>query len=289
MNLLRNGSKELAVVGDLHMEWHYTVAAQTDVGTTKAVNQDSLTVKVANTACGEAAIAVICDGMGGLEQGEVASAVVVRAYEQWFLKEFPRLLARGFSETELEQIWRLLANDCNARIIDYGRERKSAMGTTLTVMLLLDGRYYVSHVGDCRIYVMGDGMEQLTTDQTYVAREVALGHMTPEQARNDSRRNVLLQCIGTADSVEPDFLYGDLYDGDSFLICSDGFRHALNDTEIYEYCHTALEDMEWNVGRRLENSHIMNDQIRYLIDVNKERGEKDNISAVLVKVTNTPC
>ena len=84
------------------MRWHYTVAAHSDVGTTKAVNQDSLTVKVANTMNGEAAFAVICDGMGGLEQGEVASTAVVRAYEQWFLKDLPQLLARGFSEKQLD-------------------------------------------------------------------------------------------------------------------------------------------------------------------------------------------
>ena len=175
------------------MKWHYTVAAQSDVGTTKAVNQDSLTVKVANTICGEAAFAVMCDGMGGLEQGEVASATVVQAYEQWFLKDLPHLLARGFSEEILEKVWYRLANDCNVRIAEYSMEQKAPMGTTLTAMLLLEGRYYISHVGDCRAYVMGNGMEQLTEDQTYVAREVALGHMTPEQARTDARRNVLLQ------------------------------------------------------------------------------------------------
>ena len=69
------------------MELHYTVAAQTDVGIVKKVNQDSLTVKVANTPYGETAIAVICDGMGGLEQGEIASAVVVRTYETLFRSE----------------------------------------------------------------------------------------------------------------------------------------------------------------------------------------------------------
>ena len=93
------------------MRWHYTVAAQTDVGTTKTVNQDSLTVKVANTLCGEAAFAVMCDGMGGLEQGEIASTLVVRAYEQWFLRELPQLLSRGFSEDRLKQVWHHLANE----------------------------------------------------------------------------------------------------------------------------------------------------------------------------------
>lgn len=265
------------------MEWHYTVAAQSNTGTTKSVNQDSLTVKVANTPYGEAALAVLCDGMGGLEQGEVASSVVVRTYEQWFLRELSPFLAKGFSEEALAQTWRKMANSCNARIMDYSKIKNTPMGTTLTVMLLLDGHYYICHVGDCRVYVMGNGMEQLTSDQTYVAREVALGHMTAEQARNDARRNVLLQCIGTVSTVEPDFMCGEIYDGDSFLLCSDGFRHELSEQEMYDYCHTALEEMEWNINNRMENSHIMNGQLRYLIDINMERGEKDNISAILMK------
>ena len=136
------------------MRWHYTVAAHSDVGTTKNVNQDSLTVKVANTIYGEAAFAVICDGMGGLEQGEVASAAVVRAYEQWFLRDLPQFLSRGFSEETLEQVWFRLANDCNVRVAEYSREQKAPMGTTLTAVLLLGGRYYITHVGDCRVYVL---------------------------------------------------------------------------------------------------------------------------------------
>ncbi|GFI24352.1 protein phosphatase PrpC [Lachnospiraceae bacterium] len=269
------------------MEWHYTVAAQTDVGISKSVNQDSITVKVANTIYGEAAFAVICDGMGGLEQGEVASSMVVHAYEQWFLRELPQIFARGFAEDILEHMWYQLANDCNNIIKDYGKTKNAAMGTTLTAVLLIGGRYYISHIGDCRVYVMGNGMEQLTCDQTYVAREVALGHMTPEQAQNDARRNVLLQCIGMVNTVKPDFLMGDFYGGDSFLICSDGFRHLLAEVELYDYCHTALEDLPWFLAKRLENSHIMNRQLKCLIEANKARGERDNISAILIKVTNT--
>ena len=269
------------------MRWHYTVAAHSDVGTTKNVNQDSLTVKVANTIYGEAAFAVICDGMGGLEQGEVASAAVVRAYEQWFLRDLPQFLSRGFSEETLEQVWFRLANDCNVRVAEYSREQKAPMGTTLTAVLLLGGRYYITHVGDCRVYVMGNGMEQLTADQTYVAREVALGHMTPEQAQTDARRNVLLQSIGTVNCVRPDFLRGDFYDDDTFLVCSDGFRHRLTEAEIYDYCHTSLEGMEWFVENRLNNSHYMNGRLPYIMENIKARGERDNISAILIKAANT--
>ncbi len=272
------------------MELHYTVAAQTDVGIAKQINQDSLTVKVANTPYGETAVAVICDGMGGLTQGEIASAVVVRAYEQWFLKELPLALGESGGSldlTWLRERWETLANDCNTRILDYSKERRTTMGTTLTVLLLFAGSFYISHVGDCRVYQMTDYdnlLHMLTNDQTYVAREVALGHMTPEQAKNDARKNVLLQCIGTVRHVEPDFVSGQYQAGDSFLLCSDGFRHELLEREIYDYCHLALQDIEWCVAYRQDNSRLMNGQLKYLIEQNKSRMEKDNISAILLKV-----
>lgn len=272
------------------MELHYTVAAQTDVGIAKQINQDSLTVKVANTPYGETAVAVICDGMGGLTQGEIASAVVVRAYEQWFLKELPLALGESGGSldlTWLRERWETLANDCNTRILDYSKERRTTMGTTLTVLLLFAGSFYISHVGDCRVYQMTDYdnlLHLLTNDQTYVAREVALGHMTPEQAKNDARKNVLLQCIGTVRHVEPDFVSGQYQAGDSFLLCSDGFRHELLEREIYDYCHLALQDIEWCVAYRQDNSRLMNGQLKYLIEQNKSRMERDNISAILLKV-----
>lgn len=273
------------------MELHYTVAAQTDVGIVKNVNQDSLTVKVANTPYGETAIAVICDGMGGLEQGEIASAVVVRTYEQWFLKELLPTLGERAGRLDvswLQTSWDSLANDCNMRILDYSRERRTTMGTTLTVLLLFAGNFYISHIGDCRVYRMADAdsrMSLMTNDQTYVAREVALGHMTPEQAKNDARKNVLLQCIGTVGHVEPDFVSGQYQIGNSFLLCSDGFRHELSEREMYDYCHLALQDMEWCVDYRQENSRLMSVQLKYLIEQNKNRMEKDNISAILMRVT----
>lgn len=268
------------------MALHYTVAAQTDAGIVKSINQDSLMVKVIEVHGIEAAFAVICDGMGGLEQGEVASAVVVKNFEQWFLKDFPKLLEVGLEPGELENIWKRLIDDCNIRIKDYSDQCKASMGTTLTALLLFNGYYFISHIGDCRVYKMSGKLKQLTTDQTYVAREVALGHMTPEQAENDSRRSVLLQCIGTGKKISPDFEFGEIRQGETFLLCSDGFRHKLTEKELYINCHAELLGLGWCVDKRFENTEIMNARIRELIELDKKRMENDNISAILLKVSN---
>lgn len=268
------------------MELHYTVAAQTDTGISKNINQDSLMVKVLSIHGIEAAFAVICDGMGGLEQGEIASGVVVRTFEQWYLKSFPSFLETAQSMAELEKIWKDLIDDCNLRIMDYSNQSKTTMGTTLTLLLLFNGWYFISHVGDCRVYKMSNEIEQLTKDQTYVARQVELGYMTSEQAENDYRRNVLLQCIGTGKKVEPDFEYGEVKPGETFLVCSDGFRHKLTLKELYMNCHKELLEYDWCVENRYENTQKANERLRELMELAKKRNETDNISAILVKITD---
>lgn len=273
------------------MELHYTVAAQTDIGVSRDVNQDSLSVKVAGTPYGEVAFAVICDGMGGLNQGEVASALVVRAFENWFTKEFPDMLNKGMTAKDLHDIWNDLIMECNTQIMNYGNEQKKPMGTTLTAILFVGEMYYICHVGDCRVYSLGcqPGREfvQLTTDHTFVQREVSLGHMTFEQAQNDMRRNVLLQCVGTLPNIEPEFLSGEIEAGASYIVCSDGFRHELEPQEMYDYCYAALNGIVWRVADREENTQMMKRQLRQLIDLDIERGERDNISAILIKTANS--
>lgn len=261
------------------MKIHYLAAAQTDIGLVKQVNQDSLTVKVVNTELGEVTLAVLCDGMGGLAKGELASAIVIRAFEKWFWEELPQKL-RGVNVDILRTEWETLIHDCNTKIKEYGSQN---MGTTLTAMLLFAGTYYIIHVGDCRAYELTDEIFQLTQDQTFVAREVALGRMTKEQARNDSRRNVLLQCIGVKEYVEPAFLTGKIVPGACYLLCSDGFRHEVSRKEML----AVVEEKAWEpLQKQKPQSEIMlgmNEALDELIALNKSRGERDNISAILVQ------
>lgn len=254
----------------------YLAAAHTDMGNVKKVNQDGLTVKVAQTPQGQIVLAVICDGMGGLSHGEVASAHVVLAFEEWFHTELRQLLADHKGDVAIEDIrssWYRIVHRCNDTIVSYGRLNATNVGTTLTAILFVKDNYYLIHVGDCRVYELTENMVQLTNDQTFVRREVELGHMTQEQALTDPRRNVLLQCVGVNYGIEPDFLCGKIRPNATYLLCTDGFRHVITPQEIYRMCHA-------DNNRSIES---MNQNLQYLVSVNKERKENDNISAILIR------
>ncbi len=252
----------------------YIGAAVTDVGIKKKTNQDSVCIRIANTEHhGEIVMAVLCDGMGGLEKGELASAAVIRAYCKWFEEEFPKSL-NPYAWGALSEEWKKIAREQNLKIKEYGKKINVSLGTTLSAMLIIENSYMIIHVGDSRIYRIRDNkIEQLTKDQTFVEREVMRGNMTEEEAKTDSRNNVLLQCIGASRTVEPDIIYGQIRAGTVYLLCSDGFRHKISEAEMYErFCfqQTASEEQMATNGRRL-------------IEIIKNREEKDNITVAAIR------
>ncbi|MGN0394291.1 MAG: PP2C family protein-serine/threonine phosphatase, partial [Coprococcus sp.] len=116
-------------------------------------------------------------------------------------------------------------------------------------------------------------LKQLTKDQTFVAREVAAGRMTEEQAEVDSRRSVLLQCIGASPVVEPDFIYGDIAKDATYMLCSDGFRHKITKEEMVEKLgpDAAVDESAMKYG------------CQFLTELVKYRRETDNITVLLIK------
>ncbi|MGN0604913.1 MAG: PP2C family protein-serine/threonine phosphatase [Oscillospiraceae bacterium] len=256
----------------------FLAAADTDIGIKKVANQDSLTLKIADTAYGQIVFAVICDGMGGLSKGELASAVVVRAFAKWFEKSLPEILKRGIvlSYEMIKHEWVEIINAENERLRNYGVDNNVRLGTTITALMAWDTHYIVMNVGDTRAYKLTDSLLQITNDQTFVAREVALGHMTPEEALVSPQRNILLQCVGVTPTVNPDFFTGEFEPDTSFMICSDGFRHLVTSQEI-------LNEFK---PRSLVDENDMRRRIRNLIELNKIRMEADNITALLIKAAN---
>lgn len=250
----------------------FVATADTDIGISKNTNQDSLLIKHATVDGKEILLAVVCDGMGGLAKGELASATVIRAFSAWFDDELPYEL----ESLDMEIIgakWSLLLKELNAQILEYSKSNNiDGVGTTFSGILFVDDKYVIGHVGDTRIYHIGESLKQLTTDQTFVAREISRGTMTIEQAKTDKRRNLLLQCVGASKVVEPQIITGNTQRG-AYMLCSDGFRHEISEVEIYESLNPI----------NLMNKDAMHNNAKYLIEQVKSREEKDNISVLLVK------
>jgi len=250
---------------------HFTVAAETDVGTTKEINQDSILVRHGKYSEGEVLMAVICDGMGGLDKGELASATVIRAFLQWFDKELPYELENPDMQVIGEK-WSLLLKELNVKIQEYGQARKISLGTTFTGMLLAGSQYVIVHVGDSRAYRIGKNLRQITSDHTLVARKLERGDMTAEQAKRDKRRSMLLQCVGASDILNPDVLVGDTEKG-IYMLCSDGLRNEVTEGEIFDAFNP----------KKNGDSEAMHANAGHLIRLAKQRQEKDNISVILIR------
>ena len=251
----------------------FIATADTDIGISKNTNQDSVLIKHASSDMGEVLLAVVCDGMGGLEKGELASATVIRAFSAWFDEELPYEL----ENVDMQVIgakWSLLLKELNIQILEYSKNSGlEGVGTTFSGILFVGNQYVIGHVGDTRVYHIGSSFTQLTTDQTFVAREISRGTMTLEQAQKDKRRNLLLQCIGASRVVEPQIISGKTEKG-AYMICSDGFRHEITEAEMYESLNPI----------NLMNKDAMHNNAKYLIEQVKRREEKDNISVVLIRV-----
>ena len=252
---------------------NYLTATQTDIGTRKKTNQDSMIVMQAETDRGQVLLASVCDGMGGLAKGEVASAAMVRALENWFTDRLPTLLMNGFGEEALWRQWQELIENTNEKIGDYGRRHHTSLGTTCVAMLIIGQDYYILNVGDSRAYLIVDTIYQITRDQTYVQREMDEGRMTYEQSLVDPQRSVLLQCIGASRTVAPAFHHGQFAPGTVFMLCCDGFRHVILPNEFYQAFQPGL----------MTSEEIMKNRIADMIRLNIQRNEDDNISAILVK------
>lgn len=251
----------------------YITAYASDIGIRKETNQDAILIKKARTNQGEILLAVICDGMGGLEKGEVASKEVIGRFAKWFHEELPQMLYEGMREEKLQKKWKDIVVEENKKLGEFGRKYNVNLGTTLTALLIIEETYYVVHVGDSRIYELSDTLYQITEDQTLVAKEIAAGRLTEEQAQTDPRRSILLQCIGASQIVEPVFYRGKIKEDATYLLCSDGLRHMCTPLEMWNsFCTEANPDEK-----------AMKSNILEFIEILKRRQEKDNISCILIK------
>lgn len=249
-------------------------AYHTDIGIKKSTNQDSLLIKVANTSHGKIGIFAICDGMGGLSSGELASSSVIKGLSKWFEEDFPKLLPKENLHEEVEISLKQYIRFANSQICNYGKENDLKLGTTITVMIIINQKYIIAHVGDSRAYNIGESLVRITKDQSFVQREIDLGNITEEQARNHKKKNLLLQCVGVTPTIEILTYRGNIKPGTVYLLCTDGLYHKVTEKELVNNLN----------GSKFQTESQMKQMSIRLIDLVKQRREIDNISMILVKI-----
>jgi len=207
-----------------------TYCSITDIGG-RDNNEDAYATITLGHLSGKLHILAVADGLGGNEAGEIASKLAINE-----LKETISRNIGGYEKVPIEVIKELLAkaySKANEEVCFQGNilpERKN-MGTTLVAALLNDeGKGVVANLGDSRAYLIGNSIQRITKDHSYVQELVDKGVITPEEAAVHPEKNIVTKIIGM-EGVEPDFSEIEL-GKDTLLLCSDGLIDGLNDEEI---------------------------------------------------------
>lgn len=246
------------------------IVTRSEPGMVRTNNEDAV---MANPASG---FAVLADGMGGYNAGEVASgmatALLGEELEKSFQKREPsdkepsgRFWAEVVLETEMARV--------NASIYQAAQSQPqyAGMGTTLVVGVFHDDKVTVGHIGDSRLYrLRGEDFQQITRDHSLLQEQIDSGLITAEQARHSQNKNLVTRAVGIDPEVAAEIHNHEVFPGDVYLFCSDGLNDMVEDDEI-----------AMTLGALSANLELCATQ---LIQMANDNGGRDNVSVILVKV-----
>ena len=244
----------------------YAFTSLSDTGRLRNNNEDAVACEAS------LGLAVLADGMGGYNAGEVASAMatgtVSTALGTWLLAHQHKTSAR---ETGIAM--RLSVERANQAIYQASLDNSefTGMGTTLVVAVFAGARALVGHVGDSRCYRWRNGqLSQLTRDHSLLQEQLDAGLLSPAAAQHVPYRNLVTRALGVEDQVALDVGEHVVSPGDLFLLCSDGLTDMLSDDAISQLLKSTSSD------------DIL---AQTLVDAANAAGGKDNISVILVRAT----
>ncbi len=233
---------------------------KTDVGLVRTNNEDTFIVNRGAGYC------LVADGMGGAAAGEKASRIFAQTAEKIFTNNPPA------DEKEIIECVQATFRQANDRILAHVAKypEHQGMGCTAELLAFTGSGFVIGHMGDSRTYRYRQGaLKQLTKDHSLVQDQIDQGLITEEQARTHSMRNVILRAVGVRPSPALDTLRGPVYQGDVFLLCSDGLTDMIDDEEIDH-----VLALQGDLGLKTE----------HLVDLAKKAGGKDNVTVVLAEI-----
>ena len=235
--------------------------AVTDIGKVRRINEDNYYV------CEKPPFpyAVVADGMGGHEAGEIASMMVVDIIREYLEKN----LSEELDYVEAGEVIRQAFISANSIIYEYAKEhyKVMGMGTTTTLAMIYSGKVIIAHVGDSRAYMIDKKkITQVTKDHSYVQELVSRGEITQEMAKHHPKKNFITRAMGAEETVKVDIIIKE-YKGEKVALCSDGLTNFVEDEEIKTYLN----------GRR-----TLQKSAQALVDLANERGGGDNITIAVL-------
>ncbi len=238
------------------------IYSKSDIGLVRKTNQDSF-----YTSCLEDGVAwaVVCDGMGGANGGNVASKLAVEKITEQITSAY----RKDMEPNSIKNLLTTAVYNANALIYEKALEEPSlaGMGTTVVVALVTEEMLYIVHAGDSRAYLItSDGINQLTTDHSVVQEMVKSGEITEEQAMRHPRKNIITRALGIHTEIELDYIEASIASKDAVLICTDGLTNYVKSDKIYQY----FQEID------------KKDLADALISTAKDLGGSDNITVVVI-------
>ena len=240
------------------------VSAKTDIGMKRSNNQDSFSYGQLDN--GAVTWAVVCDGMGGMAAGNVASATATEV----IAGSFENNLSPKSSASVVRNLLKSSIESANARIYNMALEDEAlrGMGTTVVAVVIIKGVAYIAHAGDSRAYFYSNNqLAQITTDHSVVQTLVEKGQLTEQEAKNHPNKNVITRALGVAPYIDIDFEEREVLLGDTLLLCTDGLTNCIDD----ELIKLAVSDNDFET------------LAERLVELANQNGGYDNITAVAIK------
>lgn len=205
------------------------IHSKIDKGIVRNSNQDAF---IAGKLAENITFAIVCDGMGGANAGNIASEIAVKTVSEYLYNSFrDNMTLNDFERTLKNAI-------SSANLLIFNRaikdEALKGMGTTIVAAIVKDNDAIIAHVGDSRIYLLNDEIKQLTKDHSIVQTLIENGEISPDDAKHHPRKNVITRALGVEAEVVADFDELTLNTNDTLLLCTDGLTNYVPEANIYE-------------------------------------------------------
>ena len=238
------------------------VYSRSDIGMVRKSNQDDVNFKLLSD---NMAWAVVCDGMGGANGGDIASKEAVSCITEVLSEQ----LNENITQESIEKIFESSVKKANSSIYEMSQSKKelSGMGTTVVLALIYNDFLHIAHVGDSRAYIVNkDGIKQVTLDHSVVQELINNGEITHEEAEVHPRKNIITRALGISSNVDVDYSNIKINKEERVLLCTDGLTNYINPETICDVVNKS-------------DLVCVADE---LVDMANNQGGSDNITVALI-------